>query len=132
MHSNQFTVEQANAIIPWLESTLKKALSLQQKLSALQDHSLELLRESLGNGHKSQGRKVAENQAIIEKYQAKLERLVQDVTNKGVIVRDLSQGLVDFLSFRDNHAVYLCWRLGESEVSYWHDCDTGFLNRQPL
>ena len=41
-------------------------------------------------------------------------------------------GLCDFYSIMDGREVFLCWRLGEPEVSYWHDLDAGFAGRQPL
>lgn len=41
-------------------------------------------------------------------------------------------GLCDFPSQRDGREVYLCWRLGEPEVHYWHELHTGFAGRQPL
>ena len=132
MHREHFTIKQANDMIPWLEKTLKQALSIQQRLSKLQDQMLQILRKSLGNGHKNHGRTVSENQSTVEKYESELERVLQDITNKGMIVRDLNQGLVDFPAFQDNHQVYLCWLVGEPKVSYWHECDTGFQDRQLL
>lgn len=47
-------------------------------------------------------------------------------------VRDPEQGLIDFPGERDGELVYLCWRLGEDRVAFWHPRDTGFAGRQPL
>jgi hypothetical protein len=41
-------------------------------------------------------------------------------------------GIVDFPSLRDGREVYLCWRVDEPTVAYWHDLDAGFRGRQPL
>ena len=49
-----------------------------------------------------------------------------------LIVRDVESGLVDFAAMRDDEAVYLCWRLGEPSIGFWHPRDTGFGGRQPL
>jgi hypothetical protein len=43
-----------------------------------------------------------------------------------------TDGLCDFYSVMDGREVFLCWRLGEPEVSYWHELDAGFAGRQPL
>ena len=47
-------------------------------------------------------------------------------------MRDISQGLADFPAIIDGQEAWLCWRLGEPEVAYWHPTDTGFANRRPL
>jgi hypothetical protein len=41
-------------------------------------------------------------------------------------------GLVDFPGKIAGRRVFLCWRLGEQAVEYWHDVDAGFAGRQPL
>jgi hypothetical protein len=50
----------------------------------------------------------------------------------GIVVRDIQQGLADFPAEREGQEIYLCWRLGEKSVDFWHGTDTGFANRQPL
>ena len=49
-----------------------------------------------------------------------------------LVVKDLDQGLVDFLARRGREQVFLCWRLGEPEIRYWHRLQDGFANRKPL
>jgi len=50
----------------------------------------------------------------------------------GIVLRDIEQGLIDFPGMRDGKEVFLCWRMGEDAVNYWHDPDTGFAGRRPL
>jgi hypothetical protein len=47
-------------------------------------------------------------------------------------VKDPATGLIDFRSLRGGREVYLCWRLGEGEIAWWHELDAGFQGRQPL
>ena len=47
-------------------------------------------------------------------------------------LKDLDQGLVDFLAQRGGEQVFLCWRLGEPAIRYWHRLQDGFANRKPL
>ncbi|MEC9013827.1 MAG: DUF2203 domain-containing protein, partial [Chloroflexota bacterium] len=61
-----------------------------------------------------------------------LEEGVEEILDQGIIVRDLSLGLVDFPSLRDNRDIYLCWIGGEVRVDYWHEIDQGFSHRQPI
>ena len=63
------------------------------------------------------------------------EVLKADVTalaEAGVLLRDPEVGLVDFPSEREGRVVYLCWRLDEEHVSWFHETDTGFSARKPL
>jgi hypothetical protein len=50
----------------------------------------------------------------------------------GVIVRDLDTGICDFPALRGEREVYLCWRVGEERIEWWHETDAGFAGRQPL
>jgi hypothetical protein len=50
----------------------------------------------------------------------------------GVIVRDLDTGICDFPALREGREVYLCWRVGEERIGWWHEIDGGFAGRQPL
>jgi len=63
---------------------------------------------------------------------AELEHFQRELAELGVEFKDYVQGLVDFPAERDGRAVYLCWRLGEPAVEYWHEIDAGYAGRQPL
>ena len=57
---------------------------------------------------------------------------LKEITDRGILVRDLGRGLVDFPSLRDGREIYLCWLRGEVEIAYWHPTDTGFADRRPI
>jgi hypothetical protein len=61
-----------------------------------------------------------------------METLVKAIQGTGALLKDLNSGLVDFLTIREGRQVYLCWRFGEDEISYWHEIETGFSGRLPL
>ena len=61
-----------------------------------------------------------------------LRRDITDLADRGILLRDPESGLVDFPAERDGRRVYLCWRLGEDHVDWWHDEDSGFLGRKPV
>jgi hypothetical protein len=60
------------------------------------------------------------------------QRLTAEIDELGVILRDPDTGLVDFASVRDETRIYLCWRLGEERIGFWHPRDTGYMGRLPL
>ena len=57
---------------------------------------------------------------------------VEAVAADGIILRDAEIGLVDFPSEREGSKVYLCWKLGEPAVAFWHPLETGISSRKPL
>ena len=54
------------------------------------------------------------------------------LAGEGIVLRDPDTGLVDFPAERDGRRVFLCWRLGEDEVGWFHEEGVGFTGRRPL
>ena len=61
-----------------------------------------------------------------------LQGLINELDEMGVELKGIDEGLVDFQSLRDGRVVYLCYRLGEETIAYWHELDSGFAGRQTL
>jgi hypothetical protein len=68
----------------------------------------------------------------LEKDSRQLQEYVRELRALGVHPTSSSDGLVDFPSLIDGRKVFLCWKLGEPEVLYWHEADAGFRQRRPL
>jgi hypothetical protein len=58
--------------------------------------------------------------------------LFNHLESLGVVVRDLEAGLVDFPTLRDGEPAWLCWRLDDPDLAYWHTTSEGFASRRPL
>jgi hypothetical protein len=133
MAERYFSREEAEQLLPLIESCLEEALK--QKLAAEQ-LELQLAQAAarimmLGGSippHKDLARKRAER----DRLAAKVEQAIEKIRETGCVVKDLDEGLVDFPSFREGREVYLCWKLGEERVAYWHGLDEGFAGRKPL
>lgn len=63
---------------------------------------------------------------------AGLQALIGHLDSLGVVVRDLDAGLVDIPTNRDGERVWLCWRLEDPDVGWWHTSREGFASRRPL
>jgi hypothetical protein len=61
-----------------------------------------------------------------------LSRAVSDLESVEVVLRDVERGDVDFPAIRDGCEVYLCWRLEEDQIRFWHPVDSGYAGRRPL
>jgi hypothetical protein len=67
-------------------------------------------------------------QGVIDQMQAGVAR----IDELGVTLREIETGLIDFPALVTGRQVWLCWRLGEGDVDWWHELDEGFGGRQPL
>lgn len=57
---------------------------------------------------------------------------VNALNDVGCLIKDMDEGIVDWYASRGDRDVLLCWKLGEKEVAFWHDPDTGFAGRRPI
>ena len=117
-----FTLDEANDMIPRLTEELGRVRTARQ---VVLQGGRPIRDSAIGNGGGERGKEYWE---ALRALRAGVELL----TREGVILRDPETGLVDFPSRRDDADVYLCWRLGEDRVRFWHPQDTGFGGRQPL
>ena len=120
-----FTVEEANACIPELMDEISLLRAIRAKLSALHAEITPLLEVvSLNGGSK--------RTPDLLKTTAHFQEVVDRITARGCHLKGLDPGLVDFPHLRQGREVYLCWRMGEKKIRYWHEIDDGFDGRQPL
>lgn len=130
-----FTREQANALLPRIESIFQvmdrkaaRARELTDLVSDLEAYWGPAL-SSDGNPDRAESEaKVRE----IEGIRADLEVLVERVNAFGCQLKDYHSGLVDFSGLVDGDVVNLCWQRGEPEVAWWHTLESGFAGRRPL
>jgi hypothetical protein len=120
--TREYSVEEANSLLPVLAESLGSIREARQVIL----RGGERIRRSAktdGGGH--QGREYWEALAT-------LRREVESLTAQGIVLRDAETGLLDFPSRREGREVFLCWRLGEDRVEYWHGPESGFSGRRPL
>ena len=124
VHERHFTRAEANALLPQLTAMLDRLRDAKDDLTDGEAH--EALGEAApSNGGGEEGKQVGV--AFLE-----VRRLLETIEKSGIVLRDIDRGLVDFPAVLDDLEVYLCWELGEDEVGYWHDLETGYGGREPL
>lgn len=131
MPAKFFTVEEANALLPEIEPLMRRLQQVNQELLEVQGRMAAWQWKARANGHLA----VADLEADARRARElgeEVQALVGRVEALGCEVKDLQLGLVDFPALRNGRPVYLCWRLGESRVAYWHELDTGFAGRRPI
>ena len=132
MRHRLFTLEEANELVPWLETTFQRLVPAQEELTALQSRLLVLQRQRRSNGASSSQSEVTQVQEEQDRLGQRFEESIREITNQGILVRDVARGLVDFPSIREGREVYLCWIGGEEQIEFWHETDRSFAHRQPL
>jgi hypothetical protein len=128
-----FTLEQAQAMIPEVDRTLRAA---QVAVRALRGAGAEIAAHSqraqfLGGVSGSPAR-LATLASLRVHATHQLQALTQRLEELGVQIKDLDSGLVDFPTLYRDQEVLLCWRMGESGISFWHDLHSGFRGRAPI
>jgi hypothetical protein len=77
-------------------------------------------------------RELVAAQAEVTRHADRINGYLQELEAIGCVFKGFDAGLVDFFSLRDDRPVFLCWRLGEDRIRYWHELDAGFAGRQPI
>jgi hypothetical protein len=128
-----FTLDEAQLLLPVLESLLKRAIE-GKKFAEEKEAKLHDLRQRifLSGGMQVNVISVMRQRTEIEKLVQQAKDAVAEIDAIGVQVKDLDTGLLDFPCMMENEIVLLCWKMGESRIDYWHTVDAGFRGRQPL
>jgi hypothetical protein len=123
-----YTVDEARAILPQIRGTLLQ-LAIERRGA---DVAHDALHRSLREGSSVQPAEQARLEAATAELGARVRDLLDHLESLGVVVRDLDAGLVDIPTLRDGDRAWLCWRLADPELAYWHTTSEGFTSRRPL
>lgn len=123
-----YTIDEANALIPEVRAVLLQLAVQQRRLDASHAEMHRQLDADGGpEGAVAAGRQEAETADIREG----MRTLLLHLSEMAVELRDLEMGLVDFPGERDGEPVWLCWRLADARVAFWHPTDEGYATRRP-
>ncbi|HEY1883157.1 MAG TPA: DUF2203 domain-containing protein, partial [Candidatus Cybelea sp.] len=130
-HMKLFSPERANALISKLEPLIEELLAKRRELA------IKLLESdpALHHGRPAQRPRLAGMRSSLPaprfaELKHEIGRLIYRIESFGCVVKDIDLGLLDFPSMRGDEPVYLCWKLGEPGVEYWHGMDEGFSARR--
>ena len=128
-----FTLDEAQSLLPVLESLLKRAIEGKQSAEEAESGLSELARRiNLSGGMKVDVSIAAKTRMEMEAHLQRVRESIAEIDSIGVQVKDLEAGLLDFPCRLDDQVVLLCWRMGEPSIEHWHTMEEGFQGRQPL
>jgi hypothetical protein len=122
MDDREYDVEEANALLPTLALALAEIREARQ---VVLDGAERLQHSANLDGGGTFGQEYWDALATLRRH-------VESLSDLGIVLRDPETGLIDFPSRREGQPVFLCWRLGEDRVGFWHGPDSGFAGRRPL
>lgn len=127
-----FTIEQANAALPLVRAIVSDLVHLSQEVTERRQRVSYLLNNRVRNESDPYWQELAAMEASLDKDAIELRRYVDELRQLGIEPKSAVDGVVDFPSRLDGRDIYLCWKLGEPEVLYWHEINGGFQGRRPL
>lgn len=127
-----YAIDEANAALPEVERILVALRDQREELIELRDRVVDLTPDDGETPPPGTGEQIRllrlGMQGLIDQMQAGVARLI----DMEITLRDISTGLIDFPALVSGRPVWLCWRLGETDVANWHAHDEGYDSRRPL
>jgi hypothetical protein len=127
-----FTVAEANATLPLVRAVVRDIAELAHSLRERHERLARVRPPERGQIPEAYREELEQVQAEFERDQERMQEYEQELQDLGVELKDYDKGLIDFPSRMSGREVYLCWRLGEPSVQYWHELEAGFAGRQRI
>jgi hypothetical protein len=131
--SKLFSLSEAERLRAQIEPVLIETIESRRKLADL-DQELGALRERImrSGGLLVSYDKTANRRLERNRLAGIIEAAIEQIHSTGCIVKDIEVGLLDFPARMNGEDVYLCWRLGEDRIRFYHRQDEGFAGRKPI
>lgn len=123
-----FTLEEANALLPRIREVFAEIQSLVAQARGERSKVIPLFGRSAGtNGHSKNH--LTERETIM----ARINELISEITDRGIVIQDVTRGLIDFPAFIDGEEVFLCYELEDGDsIQFYHHLNSGYAGRTPL
>ena len=129
----RFTLAEAQSLIPSVDPVLRKAVELKSSYTEAEE-AMEAFsqRIQMMGGLVVNREQALETRNRRDTASASLREAIQELDQFGCVLKDLDTGLIDFPTLFRGREVYLCWKLGEASIAFWHGTDEGFAGRKAI
>ncbi len=124
-----YGISEANLLLAEVKPLLE---SLRDDRDAVAEAQRELVRVRTTNGSADHAEDLARREGEIREIVRRMQASVIALDHWGIVLRDIGSGLIDFPALANGRPIWLCWRLGEADIGWWHEQTTGFDTRRPL
>jgi hypothetical protein len=129
----RFTLAEAQRLIPQVDQLLREAVTVKSEFDEAEAAIQSFSERVMLMGGLAVDRGVAlESRNRRDSAAARLKAAIEQVQEFGCVVKDLDSGLIDFPTLFRGVEVYMCWKLGETDIEYWHGVDEGFRGRKAI
>ena len=133
MAERYFNRDEAEELLPMIGRSLERAQQQKKSIEPLeQDLAMAAARIMMAGGSQPPYQELVKKKNERDKVMGHIEELIKTIQETGCVVKDIEEGLVDFPAIVDGDEVYLCWKLGEERIGFWHGMDEGFAGRKAL
>jgi hypothetical protein len=131
--TKHFTLEEANRTLPLVRMIVRDIVELHADVHRRRQR-LQDLRHGRAPGREGDpySEEVEEMERELDSDLERLQGYADELAGIGAELKDPTSGLVDFPTLIDDREAYLCWKLGEDTIGFWHDLQSGFAGRQPI
>jgi hypothetical protein len=131
--SRRFTLEEAEGLLPEIAKAMREATSVKSEFDEAQSELRSVSQRVIMLGGVLVDREAVYKIKLRRDTSAeRIEAAIRGVQELGCIIKDLDTGLVDFPTLFRGEEVYLCWKLGEPGIGFWHGTDEGFAGRKAI
>jgi hypothetical protein len=122
-----YTVEEANKTLPLVRRIVTDIVAAHHdRVEAIKEYG------HLDHDFESMQLRRRQLDEQLQELTDRINRFIDELEDVGVVFKGFEDGLVDFYAMMDDREVFLCWKLGEPQVDYWHELEAGYVGRQPL
>lgn len=130
MDKRYFTLEEANRTLPLVRRIVQDIVDEYGEWKGALGRYEAVAGRDQGNIGESE--EAAALRTEVDEIAQRINEFIEELKQIGCVLKGFDDGLVDFHSTVDDRDIFLCWRLGETEVSHWHEIDTGFAARRSV
>ena len=124
-YKKYFTIEEAEKLLPGIDRILRRTMRLNKALDLLSSIEIEVYDDDYENL-----RKVTKTNRQFHKLSYEFYSNMEELEDMGCIVKDYEMGIIDFYHRFQGKDIFLCWRLGEKSIRFWHETDVGYMGRK--
>ncbi len=130
MKGKIFTIEEARATLPLVKQITNDIVALEtERLQKAERYKALYVREQLTT---EEGEEMARLEADISNLRSLMLTHIEELEDLGCFLKSSQEGLVDWYAEVEGRIVYLCWKLGEDDVLFYHDLESGFVGRKKI